>query len=372
MKKLRLFLLAFVMLLCGTVVFGACDKEEEEKPENPIVAVESTVNPILTRGSSFVVDSNLYEVIITTSIGDTPGEIKWENASQKILLGENKYTWVFTPEDTQRYNPASGELTITGIDEYNLTIQMDNWVYGEIGNEPRVIGYTGPSEDITITYEYYTAAGVPLTGKPTEAGEYKLCAVISIVGLDEIRSWFDPFYVLKAEIEDFGLAVENWVYDSTPNLPTVKDSIKDMVDFVYSTEENGTYTAIMPLEAGTYYVKAVINDNNYFGTSLPKSFVIEKADYKAVLSVQLDGWTYGEEANTVEITSVNDAIVNVDDLDGLIDITYAVKGTDNFVETVPTDAGDYVVKVVVGELPDGNYKTTEFIVEFTIGQSPLA
>ena len=48
MKKLRLFLLAFVMLLCGTVVFGACDKEEEEKPENPIVAVESTVNPILT------------------------------------------------------------------------------------------------------------------------------------------------------------------------------------------------------------------------------------------------------------------------------------------------------------------------------------
>ena len=43
MKKLKVFMLAFVMVLCGTIFLSACDKDK--KPEEPIVAIESTVNP---------------------------------------------------------------------------------------------------------------------------------------------------------------------------------------------------------------------------------------------------------------------------------------------------------------------------------------
>lgn len=373
MKKLKVFMLAFVMVLCGTIFLSACDKEEDKKPEPPIVAVESIVNPIIAGSGYIVVDSILNDVTISTSVGDTPGIIRWETPTLRIVLGENDYNWVFTPEDTQRYKSATGTLTVTGIPNYdNLRVEIDDCVYGQTVSEPRIMNYTGSSENITVVYEYYDKDGNLLNGKPTEAGEYKVHAIVTIEGLnDPISCWTlptKPFIISKAQVTDFDLTMEGWTYAKTHKLPEVKEELEDIVDFVYSDTINGTYTEEQPSNAGTYYVKAVIkDDNNYSGESAPAEFVIEKASYTDILKIDIAGWTYGEEAKTVSLTSIAEAI-KVEELTS-VTYLYSKKGENNFTETVPTNSGEYTLKVVVGVSADGNYAQTEFTKDFVIDKA---
>lgn len=89
---------------------------------------------------------------------------------------------------------------------------------------------------------------------------------------------------------------------------------------------------------------------------------IEKASIKPV--VTLEGWTYSEKAKT---PVVKDNLGK-----GKETYTYKVKGAadDTYSATVPTDAGDYTVKVVVAET--NNYLGGEATADFTISPKALA
>ncbi len=88
---------------------------------------------------------------------------------------------------------------------------------------------------------------------------------------------------------------------------------------------------------------------------------IEKASIKPV--VTLEGWTYSEKAKT---PVVKDNLGK-----GKETYTYKVKGAadDTYSATVPTDAGDYTVKVVVAET--NNYLGGEATADFTIAAKAL-
>lgn len=365
MKKLKLFLLAFVMVLCGTVVLSACGKDGE--PEKPIVAVDSTVNPILFNDYEEQVGTALGEITISTSVGDTPGVIRWQNNSEKIVIGENAYVWVFTPEDTQRYKTATGTLTIYGIQDFELTPVIDNWVYGQTASEPRLMGYTGLA-GISIEWKYYDSNKNLLEEKPTEAGKYKLCAEVTIEGVEEVLTFIKVFEIYKAEVETFNLAISDWSFGEDANDPTVSNELKDIIEFYYADSENGTYTKNVPSNAGTYYVKAEIVSDNYSGVSEPVQFEIKKASYENFVNVEMSGWTFGETAKIAVLSS------SKLDVNGLTNIArlYAKKGTNNFVTAIPTEAGEYTAKVVIGASVDGNYKETVFIRDFTIEAATFA
>ena len=91
-----------------------------------------------------------------------------------------------------------------------------------------------------------------------------------------------------------------------------------------------------------------------------QTFTVTVADKKpANLSVSMTGWTYGESANKPGYTAPEGVAATV---------TYAAQGTNDFSKTVPTDAGNYTVKVQY-ETDTNIYTGT---AEFTIAQKPLS
>lgn len=375
MKKLKLFMLAFIVVICGGIVFSACEKEKA--PEEPqVVAVESTINPQLTNGNSFNANSTLGSVPISPSVGDTPGSLVWKNPTLQILVGENEYEWVFNPEDSQRYKQATGTLTIIGLEVYELSIQIGTlsstelgfvWSYGQNVGEPQLMGYTGPAHLMSVEWKYYDKNNQPLNTMPTEVGDYKLKAEVSIEGREDVVSPIINFSIIPTEITDLDLQIENWTFGETPNIPQVDTAYTDKVTFYYSNEINGNYSKIdlndystYPTNAGKYYLKGVLVDNNLTGESTFE-FKIEKASYQGLVEISLEDWVYNETNNDVVLTS---ATLNVDNL--VKNVTYAKVGSEEYSSIVPTNSGSYVVKVVIDDSTDGNYKSTAFTTEFKI------
>ena len=76
------------------------------------------------------------------------------------------------------------------------------------------------------------------------------------------------------------------------------------------------------------------------------------------LSDSIEGWKYGEEANTPQVSG------NVGNAD--VTYTYATKGSNEFSATVPTAAGNYTVKASVPAV--GIYTAAEATDDFTIAE----
>ena len=366
MKKLKLFLFAFVMLLTGTMFLTACDKEQEP-PVEPIVAVDSVVNPIIDTSREYTTDNQLINVSISTSIGDTPGLIVWETPSLFMLEGENEYTWIFTPEDSERYKSATGTIAISAYRDYGLEILIENWEYNEdgISSQPHLIDRDGYLKSFPTEWGYYQNMQ-KLDEKPVNVGNYVVEATVTVPGKIDPEIVYKSFSITKANVTDFNLTIQDWEYLQTENAPQVNSKYSDMVSFVYSETENGTYSNIIPVSAGEYYVKAIIEDDNYAGESAPVKFNITKAEYGALISVSISGWGYGEQANAPVVVSNNTDILDLSTGVKGITYEYAVKGTQNYSTTVPTSAGEYTLKVTVGESNNGNYKETVYTCDFEI------
>ncbi len=78
-------------------------------------------------------------------------------------------------------------------------------------------------------------------------------------------------------------------------------------------------------------------------------------------TVTLDGWTYGDEANTPSVTG------NAGN--GDVAYTYAQKGSDAFSTTVPTNAGNYTVKATIAAT--ANYNGGTATADFTIAKANI-
>ena len=113
------------------------------------------------------------------------------------------------------------------------------------------------------------------------------------------------------------------------------------------------------IDAGTATVK-VTGQRTYTGEATT-TFIINKAPLSK-LKVLIEGWTYGAQANT---PTVNDNWG-----EGAVTYTYRGKDEDVFSETVPTNAGNYVVKAAVAET--ANYAAGEATAEFAISKAPLS
>ena len=77
----------------------------------------------------------------------------------------------------------------------------------------------------------------------------------------------------------------------------------------------------------------------------------------AITSVSLEGWTYGETANTPTATAAH----------GTATFTYSSSENGEYTTTVPTDAGTYYVKATVAATSD--YEGAEKTASFTIAKA---
>ena len=116
------------------------------------------------------------------------------------------------------------------------------------------------------------------------------------------------------------------------------------------------------IDAGTATV-TVTGKNTYTGTAT-KNFTIGKAALSK-LSVMIEGWIYGQYNE-----EVNAPRVNGNESKGTETFTYSVANENKFSATVPTNAGNYTVKVVVAETE--NYQAGEATANFTISKAELS
>ncbi len=114
-------------------------------------------------------------------------------------------------------------------------------------------------------------------------------------------------------------------------------------------------------DAGTATV-IVTGKNTYTGTAT-KNFTIGKAALSE-LSVMIQGWIYGQYDE-----EVNAPRVDGNEGEGTETFTYSVANETNFSTTVPTNAGNYTVKVAVAETE--NYQAGEATANFTITKAEL-
>ena len=127
-----------------------------------------------------------------------------------------------------------------------------------------------------------------------------------------------------------------------------------------------------PVNSGQYTVKVTFG-----GQTISADFKIKKAEINP--TVTMDGWTYGQKANTPSITvksGESDITASYDASSytctyytdaGCTDMTTAANGAATN-GGVPKNAGTYYVKVVVPE--NGNYAGAEAETSFTIAPLP--
>lgn len=118
-------------------------------------------------------------------------------------------------------------------------------------------------------------------------------------------------------------AIAGWTYGETASVPTGKAKY-GTVRFVYSDGENGTYTETVPVNAGNYYMKAVVDGTESYDAleSDPVPFIIAKAKVK--LTADDISGAYGSDLAPLTYT-VSGRIVDGDDL-GISLTTTATKG----------------------------------------------
>lgn len=133
--------------------------------------------------------------------------------------------------------------------------------------------------------------------KPSEAGTYYCKATVKgNSDYTELVSDAKEFRITQAQntwtVEP---AIEDADYETVLNMSGKAKFGK--VRFVFASDINGPYDDELPIEAGQYYAKAIVDATvNYQGLeSSPISFKINEAANYWLQELTIDDWTYGEE-----------------------------------------------------------------------------
>lgn len=310
----------------GDIEYKWDDGEDWEKDKKTLSNLQpNTTHKLAVRftGNGFYQMSDEYSVDITTlkdgTVIVTPSKLtttykeglklsdlalpqgwSWKNGDTSLSAGTKAYPATFDTtslESTTDFSNVNGYDPNTHKVTRNVTVEvrkadsvvtittqsLDKAYDGNAVNAPE---YTTSGSDgqVTITWQKNTGSvDTPqwedLKSAPSTVGAYRV--VVELAGNNNYNSASDSleFVISKAQntwTEE--LSITGWTYNEKANAPTATAQFGD-VTFTYSSEENGTYTNEVPVNAGTYYVKATVTGTeNYTGLeSAPVPFEIAKA-----------------------------------------------------------------------------------------------
>ena len=334
-----------------------------------------------------------------TTYGDGQSEkaTLTENSWQGLAVNQDDITYTkggttlnAAPTDAGTYTASitlgEGENAKTASVEYTIEKATPHvvswmgyprgWTFMEntpIADPTELMIANGTFEDIT-RFEWYNASknadhtyteGAKLDGNPTDAGDYIIKAVFE--GSNNVYAATDKLglTISKAQHANNGRSIEvpltvypasgAYTYDvdiakALKNIPhggglepnTTYGGISTNVKFVKSTKwDNGKlYVTMSPLASitGTTLGSITVNltSKNYTVVPVVVNITLQPKQEVQDISVSMNNWTYGENAKTPQypVMAGTEAMV-----------TYAAQGSSDFSTTVPTDAGNYTVKV---------------------------
>ncbi len=161
--------------------------------------------------------------------------------------------------------------------------------------------------------------------------------------------------------------VDGWTYGEQAVIPSATATFGNAT-VMYSTAADGVYVTDVPVNAGTYFVKAVVAETaNYRGAeSKPQSFEIAKAQNDFVTHYDRNDWTYGERAAAETLPTMNFGIPTVS---YFTDEARTQPYTGDFNQYTP--AGTYYVKITV-EGSENFEALVSVIHSFTVHKKQVA
>lgn len=246
-------------------------------------------------------------------------------------------------------------IVFRGINDWKTPLSIENWRVGETPQTPQASAWFGND---SLKYQYaQTANGEYHDEIPNTAGVWYVKAMVTgastYEGLESdpvkftINEWTSP------------LKIENWSYGEEAQTPIMKAAVgTSQVYYVYSNTADGVYSKKVPTVAGTWYVKAILDDTNeYKGLeSQPIMFQVYQAKNHWIENPSLENWTYG----------VNGAIPQAKASFGTNAIVYQYSDKEDGIYTnqKPNTAGIWFMKASVQETKD--YEGLTKIVRFEI------
>ena len=177
-----------------------------------------------------------------------------------------------TTKDMTVYAKWIGKTAIKA-DDFKVELSSETYT----GNE---ITYTITSllEGVGTTQVKKIEKNGVEVSKVKEAGTYKITFDVAEADKYKSATVTKTFTILQATNSwKDELHIENWTYGEKANVPTSQVSFGE-VKYTYSSSKNGKFTENKPTTAGTWYVKAQVNETgNYTGLEEVREFNINKA-----------------------------------------------------------------------------------------------
>ncbi len=279
------------MVAISGITLGGNDADNyelEATGQQETATASITKRPVKVSG--ITADNKVYD-------GDTAATVKTENAEfENIVSGD-----ALTVSATGAFEDANagegktvkiGDLALGGDSEgnyelasegqqtdttaaitpkpINVTAEAASKAYGE---EDPELKYTG---DSLIGEDAYTGALERVAGE--DAGIYEIGqGSLTAGGNYEITYTPADFTITKATTNSVTAAIEGWTYGDAAKEPSATATYgQDAAAFIYSDAADGTYTSTVPTDAGTYFVKAKIDDTPSYpaAESEPVEFTI--------------------------------------------------------------------------------------------------
>ena len=325
------------------------------------------------------------------------GVVLTYNDMAKIRLSNSSYALKLENNQIKLTQTSSGE---TKFPVY-LGYDANNGTNAPNGSSAEIVA--GNSATFTISDSVPTRTGYDFLGwatnKDATSAEYSSGGSITISSNTTLYAVWKKISTFETNEFTQPLAITGWTYGETANTPTAVAKY-GTIKYTYSNTADGTYTEEVPTNAGTYYVKATVEETaDYSGlesnavefTILPKTINTSITQLTAPVKnevpqteIETDEYT----ATVVWSPEVTDKFVYNTVYTATITITpktnYTVKGiaengyTVSGAQTVTNEADSATVTAVYSAT--GSYDTVdtnEFtkpleIVGWTYGDTPNA
>ena len=178
----------------------------------------------------------------------------------------------------------------------------------------------------------------------------------------------------KDALNDLSVSISDWDVSETPVQPIVNGNKGYApITISYAKEGDSVFSSRIPTEPGSYIVKVEVAESKNFGAGVATAYfkitdkysnpspVVKKQLDDLVLTIQ--DWNEGEKAASPALTGNYG--------NGKVTYTYAALGTGKYSENIPSAAGRYVIKAVVGET-DNYYAGTATCVFKILERKPSA
>ena len=233
------------------------------------------------------ITSSIKNPLILTVEGESEGRVIADaadgvvltyNDMAKIRLSNSSYALKLENNQIKLTQTSSGE---TKFPVY-LGYDANNGTNAPNGSSAEIVA--GNSATFTISDSVPTRTGYNFLGwatnKDATSAEYSSGGSITISSNTTLYAVWKKISTFETNEFTQPLAITDWTYGETANTPTATAKY-GTIKYTYSTAADGTYTEEVPTNAGTYYVKATVE---------------ETADYS------------GLESNAVEFTILPKAI----------------------------------------------------------------